>query len=92
MFVEHLPGFFVDFGETVTFVSGTSTTVGTAIFDNGYAEAFDAAGQLPYLTTISADILGLGVGDTATVRGVSYTIRGFEPDGQGITAVRLEKQ
>ncbi len=91
MFSEHLPGFFTDFGETVTFVSGTSTTVGTAIFDNRYVEALDAAGQLPYLTMIEADTIGLRLGDSASVRGVSYSIRGFEPDGSGITAIRLEK-
>lgn len=86
-FAEYFAGYFHDFGEDVVLAGATVR----AIFDNGYANAFDVvAGSVPKLTLAEAD-LGAAVRDSAvTVRGIAYTIADIQKDGTGMATLLLE--
>lgn len=62
-----------------------------AIFDNAYAETFDAAGTRPQLTCRSSDAAAVTVGHIAVVRGSNYVVRNLIPDGTGISVLVLER-
>jgi len=86
-FVEDLTPFFSEFGETCT-VDGVQIT---AIVDSPYTQALDVATSAWSLTCRAADVTTVVFNDTATVRSVSYRVVGIEPDGTGVTVLRLEK-
>jgi len=69
---------------------GASSVPG--LFRNGYAEGFGMVGGLqPVFRCATAEVSSV-VEDTAiTINGVAYTARAVEPDGSGITLIRLEK-
>ncbi len=73
-------------------------TLGTAevrgIFDNAFVDAggIGAFATQPTFTCASADLAGVHVGAPAVVRSTSFRIVGIEPDGTGISFVRLERQ
>lgn len=80
-----------DFGVAATI--GGSTVNG--IFDNEYIEVETGAGvgvslQQPRFTCRSADVLAVVEGTSATISGVSYTVRIVQPDGTGMTELILE--
>lgn len=85
MLVEHLEGYFVDFGESV--VLGTSTATG--IFDAPYADALGVAGREFSLLCIGTDVASVAVGSSATVRGTGFTVRGVLPEAPDGVMVRL---
>lgn len=80
-FVDHLRGYYVDFGEAVVF--GTATA--TAIVDMPTRAGFDTLATDTTLRCIAADVATVSAGDPVTVRAVSYTVRTVEPDGNGET-------
>lgn len=86
--VEHLEGYFSDFGETVT-IAGNAVT---AIFDGGYAETLDASGTAPSLLCIAADVAAVVVGDAVIRNAAAYTVRNIlpEPPDEALTRLVLE--
>ena len=72
----------------VATVAGLSVN---GIFRNGYAESFDIDGAQPSLTCLSADVSTAVRGTAVVVNAVSYTVSGIEPDGTGMTKLKLEK-
>lgn len=70
-----LAGAYAALGESVT-VDGSAVT---AIFDAGYAEAFDVSGNIPSLRCISSTVSGVEVGDTVVRAAVTYTVRSIQP-------------
>lgn len=89
-FAEHLAGYFVDFGESVT-VAGTAVT---AIFDGGYAQTLEAAGTAPSLLAVGTDVAGVAVGDAVLRAGTGYVVRNVipEPPDEVLTRLVLERQ
>lgn len=86
-FAEDFAPFFSDFGEAAVF--GAQTVQG--IFDTPSATALDVYGTQPVFTAPTASLAGVAAGTSATVRGVVYTVVGVEPDGTGVTLLRLER-
>ena len=86
--VENLDAFLVEFGESCT-IAGVAQI---GIFDKAYQQQFGiVAGNDPVLS-IKDSALGSGVeGSTVVVRSTTYTIAAIEPDGTGITLLRLEE-
>lgn len=59
---------------------------------NTYSEGFGiVGGSQPVLRCASADVATVVEGTAITIGGVSYTACAVEPDGTGITLIRLEK-
>jgi hypothetical protein len=88
---DDLPVMFQDFGTTVT---TSSSAKFTAIFDAEYVgvgELAEVESSGPVLTCQSTDVADLGHGETLTVDGVGYVIRAIQPDGTGVTLLRLER-
>jgi hypothetical protein len=90
--------FLADFGQAVrwTISGGRSKTV-TAIFDYAYemVDAGSSAGfavRTPRIVCRSADVVGIGDGDTVLIDGDTFLVRVVMPDGTGMTEVQLEAQ
>lgn len=75
-----------DFAEPVT-VGGAPLN---AIFDADFGAALGVAGTGPQLTCSSVDVVAVQTGAAVTVRAQPYTVVGIEPDGTGITVLRLQ--
>ena len=78
-----------------TLDGGPAVTI-NAIFDAEHTLAgigdIDAATVEPQAVVRTADLPeGHGDGDTFTLNGTAYTVRFPEPDGTGMTVLRLEK-
>lgn len=84
---------FVDVDEfaTAATLQGVAVASGV-IFDNGYAEPLGnlVEGRAPTALAIAADVPNVAHGQTLIVNGTSYKVRGVEPDGYGLVALRLE--
>lgn len=89
MFAEDLSVFFRDFGAQATL--GAASVRG--VFDNAFEDAgsLGVFGTQPIFTCATGDLAGVQVGQSATVQAVAYRIVGIEPDGTGISTVRLER-
>lgn len=62
------------------------------IHDNAFLESMGiTAGTGPVLLCAAADITSAAQGDTAVIAAVSYTITSLEPDGTGMTLLRLNR-
>jgi hypothetical protein len=85
-FTEDPAPFYADFGIAAT-VGGVSCT---GLFDNGHAAAFDVAGTAPSLLLPDSSAASAAHGTAVTVGGHSYTVAAIEPDGTGMTLLRLE--
>jgi len=86
--VEHFAAYFADHGTDATIGAAT----GRGIFDAVYSEGFGmVGGSQPVLRCASADVTTVVEGTAITIGGVGYTARAVEPDGTGITLIRLEK-
>ena len=75
---------------------GTDVVIGSvagrAIFDEAYAEAFDIASSGPRLTYRIADFPSVVRGAAVTIGARSFTVAAApEPDGTGMSVVRLHK-
>ena len=87
-FVEDYAPFLTDFGIAAT-VGGVAIT---AIFDNGYADAFGiVSGSAPVLLCSSASVSAATVGAAVSVNATSYTVREIQPDGVGMTRLLLQE-
>lgn len=88
-FVEDFDPFLTDFGVTATLSVGGSAVV---IFDNAHAGAFNGmiGDTGPVCTGKTADLSAVTVGSTATIGGTTYTVAAIEPDGTGMTTLRLK--
>ena len=84
--VENFAAFMPDFGVDVTI--GAETVRG--IFDNGYAESFGVAGSDPHVLVSAAEVATAALGDPVTIGAANYAIVGIEPDGTGMTRLKLE--
>lgn len=60
-----------------------------AIFDAAYVDALGVDESGPALTARSVDVQALRKGATVSVDGRDYRIRTLEPDGTGMTLIRL---
>ena len=74
-------------GQSVT-VAGSTVR---GVFDAEYGEAFGVGSASPALTCASADVSTVAQGAAVTVGATAYTVRAVEPDGQGVTVLRLHK-
>jgi hypothetical protein len=85
-FTESLDAYFLDFGIVAT-VGGV---VVEAIFDNQFATSLGfAAGTSPILLVQSAAVPLVALGTAVTIGAASYTVTAIEPDGTGLTLLRL---
>lgn len=64
------------------------------IFDSDFELAFDEeiASQKFNFTCPTGELLNVTTGDVLTLIGLNYKIIGIEPNGTGITILRLHKQ
>jgi hypothetical protein len=71
-------------------VKGNSVPV---VFDRLYSEALDgdAAAYSPVVLGMDADLAGVVYGETISVHSQAYTVVEIEPDGTGLTRLRLRK-
>lgn len=85
---EDLAAYLTAFGQPVT-VGGVA---GSAVFDEGYAEAFGVASAGPQLTAAAADFPAAATGQAVTVGARTFKIAAPpEPDGTGMAVLRLHK-
>ena len=79
-----------DYGTTVT---KADTSTFTGIFDNDFlavdVDESEVESSEPTLLARTADVSNLAHGDTLTISAVSYTVRGIQPDGTGMTQIML---
>jgi len=75
-----------EFGVAATIGGGTVN----GIFDNGYVAELDVESTRPTFTCATADVSTVAHGDSITISGTAYTVRGIEPDGTGVTTLVLE--
>jgi len=74
-------------GQAVT-VAGVSVRT---VFDADYGEAFGVGTSVPAITCATADVSAAVLGTAVTVGATAYTVRAVEPDGQGVTVLKLQK-
>ncbi len=85
--VETMDAFLVDFGVPCT-IGGVAHF---GIFDKQYVEAYGiVAGNQPVLLVKDAAVASASEGTAVVINAVTYSIAGMEPDGTGMTLVRLE--
>jgi hypothetical protein len=91
-FVEDFAPFFntADFAVDAT-LGGVAVE---GIFDADYLEPLGnvVEGSGPVFTLATADATGAVHGTTLVIGATTYKVRGIEPDGTGVTLLRLEKQ
>lgn len=93
-FTEDLKSFLStkDFAVSAIY-NGVSVDV---IFDSVYFEESTGLvgfqGSAPMATALTSDVPNAAHGDTLVISSVTYKVVGVEPDGTGITVLRLEKQ
>ena len=91
-FVEKLDAFFSLAGFAVdATLDGQGVRV---IFDNGYGVGFDAAmgGNMPHALLATADAESAAAGSVLMIGSARYTVAAVEPDGTGVTALRLHNR
>ena len=89
MFGEDLSAFFPEFGEPCT-VDGQDLPSG-AIFGDPWAEGELVDGNRPAITCIDAELPGtLSQQSTAVIRSKTFNVIDINPDGTGITLLKLE--
>lgn len=93
MFAEDFTAYFADFGVNAL-VAGVAVR---GIFEQAYVSALDIASTGPALILATADAAAaqqdatqVSILDVPYV-GPAYTVRGIEPDGTGLTVLRLRK-
>ncbi len=86
-FVEDITPYFGDFGVLVT-LNGAPVEV---IFDDAHAAAFGGMVSGTGPQAIAQDSVNAARGQTLVHGAKSYTVIGVEPDGTGLTLLRLEE-
>lgn len=61
------------------------------MFEAVYSEAFGMVAGVASVFRLASSV-AVADGDTLVVKAIPYTVVGIEPDGHGITLLRLEKQ
>lgn len=97
MFAEDYTAYLADFG--VIAQGGTCTVNGVSvegIFDNDFGDIYSVDGTHPSLLIQTANMGSAVRGSAVVITGAtsgnfSGTINGIEPDGQGMTRLRLQK-
>lgn len=86
-FVENLSPMFADFGVDAT-LNGVPVR---GIFDDAYGEAFGGmvSGSGPMFRLASSS--NAARGQSLIIGAVTYAVTGVEPDGTGLTTLRLDK-
>jgi hypothetical protein len=81
-----------EFGVPVTVGTGTAARVTAGIFDAGYLEASNGQVQSvgPALWMETADVAGVAMFSPLSIGTANFRVVGIEPDGTGITVLRLE--
>jgi hypothetical protein len=90
MFTEDLSAFFGDFSQSIRIQRGGTFR---AILEAEYApvgEVAEVDSAAYSLTCKSADLTGVGHGTILEIECVEYVVRSVEPDGTGVTVLRLE--
>jgi len=77
-----------DFGDTVTLADGCTFA---AHFYRGYSESLDIPGRRPALQCISAQVVGVSVGDSLEVEDLPFTV-GYIEQGDRLSTLFLEKR
>lgn len=76
-----------------TIVTKADASTFTGIFDNDFLavdlDESEVESTEPTLLARTADVSGLAHGDSLTISAVSYTVRGIQPDGTGMTQIML---
>jgi hypothetical protein len=87
---EDLSAFFADFATTVRLPSGRTVKaiVDAPFVGVGEPAAVESAAVSLFAQT--ADVRDVEFGDILEFDGVDHTVRGVEPDGLGMTVLRLE--
>lgn len=86
-FTEDLAPYFADFGIDAT-VGGVSVR---GIFDAAYAAPLGMASSAPALTISAAAAPAVAEGDAVVIGATSYAVTAVEPDGTGMTLLRLRE-
>ena len=89
-FAEDMTAFFnpAEFASNAT-LGGVSVR---GVFDAQYASEYDVSGTSPTLTLATADCAGVVVGGTVAIIGsTSYTVTQHQPDGTGVSVLRLRE-
>jgi hypothetical protein len=76
-----------DFGQSIT-LNGSTVQ---AIFDNAYTGMLGMESSGPALTVASSDVAGVEQGHAVVVGSANYTVVTVEPDGTGVTVLRLQE-
>lgn len=61
------------------------------IFDNGYSAALGMEGSGPMLQALDADVSAIVQGNAVAIGSTNYTVVTVEPDGTGVTVIRLQE-
>lgn len=89
-FSADIPLMLPDFGVDAQTPNG----VLRGVFDNGYGQALNnlVDGSVPTFHCASADLppLRLALNDIINITAASYRVVGIEPDGTGLSVLRLE--
>lgn len=94
MFAEDLAPFFnvADFADTAT-LDGADVA---GIFDGAYIDPLDVESSGPVFTLATSSAAGVAHGSTLIVASGfgagTYKVRGVQPDGTGVTVLKLEQQ
>lgn len=92
MLVESIANFFADFAATSCTVGGVAVQ---AIFENdlalGRVGLMGMASVQPTLMLPTSSVAADPVGLAAVVNGTSYVVASHEPDGTGVSLLRLER-
>lgn len=90
-FTEDLTAFLDDddFATAAVFSRGGATV--NVIFDARYQDPLGIESAAPRAVGREADFAGIVPGDTLTLNSIAYSIRGHEPDGTGMIAIRLRE-
>lgn len=78
--------YFTDFGVPAT-LDGAPVR---GIFDNAYGESFGLVASSSPVFRLPSSI-AVATGQTLIIAATTYTVAGIEPDGTGLTVLRLEK-
>lgn len=86
-FTADIRAMMVDFGSAAT-VGGVGVT---GIFDAAYSDELGIAGTGPALRVPTADVPAVAQGTAVAIGAASYTVSSVEPDGTGVTLLRLQE-
>jgi hypothetical protein len=79
----------------VAAISNATATIGAllipVIFDAAYAAEFGIAGSSPVASGTTEDLESVAAGDAITIGATGYTVTAVEPDGTGMTLLRLQE-